>query len=196
MIHVNIRGFSKVLSAVVVLAMMTGSAHAGQDPEPTYPPDGTWLAFATSGSVKRPFMDTYTSDPNQHGWSGTVVCTLAQGRVLLPLGPGGALISVTGTQTGQGSWMRVEKNVYAFTAWRILTDPDGKAAGWVKFVGSNHAGCAGPFFRGDQRGLLHAGLRHTANPVAVNADRRVARGGRSSVKSAGAKRPHPTSTGH
>ena len=49
MIQVNMRGFSKVLSAVVVLAMMTGSAHAGQDPEPNYPPDGTWLAFATQG---------------------------------------------------------------------------------------------------------------------------------------------------
>jgi hypothetical protein len=81
-------------------------------------------------------MDTYASHQNLHGWSGTVVCTLAQGRVLLPLGPGGALISVTGTQTGQGSWMRVEKNVYAFTAWRILTDPDGKAAGWAQFWGS------------------------------------------------------------
>jgi hypothetical protein len=136
MIHVSIRGFSKVLSAVVVLAMMTGTTHAGQDPEPTYPPDGTWLAFAITGNVKRPFMDTYVSDQNQHGMRGTVVCTLAQGRVLLPLGPGGALISVTGTQTGQGSWRRVEKNVYAFTAWRIMTDLDGRAAGWAQFWGS------------------------------------------------------------
>jgi hypothetical protein len=135
MIQVNMRGFSKVLSAVVVLAMMTGSAHAGQDPEPTYPPEGTWLAFATQGNVKRPFIDTYASLQNQHGLRGTVVCTLAQGRILLPLGPQGALISVTGTQTGQGSWMRVEKNVYAFTAWRILTDPEGKGAGWVRFWG-------------------------------------------------------------
>lgn len=135
MIQVNMRGLSKVLSAVVVLAMITGSAHAGQDPEPTYPPEGTWLAFATQGNVKRPFMDTYASLQNQHGLRGTVVCTLAQGRILLPLGPQGALISVTGTQTGQGSWIRVEKNVYAFTAWRILTDPDGKGVGWVKFWG-------------------------------------------------------------
>jgi len=36
----TIRGFSKVLSAVVVLATMTGSAHAGQDPEPNYLPEG------------------------------------------------------------------------------------------------------------------------------------------------------------
>jgi hypothetical protein len=30
----------------------------------------------------------------------------------------------------------VEKNVHAYTAWRILTDPDGKAVGWIKFWGS------------------------------------------------------------
>jgi hypothetical protein len=135
MFHVNMRGFSKILSAVVVLAMMTGSTHAGQDSEPTYLPDGTWLAFATRGDVKIPFMDTYASLQNQHGLRGTVVCTLAQGRRLLPLGPEGALISATGTQTGQGSWMRVQKNVYAFTAWRILTAPEGNAVGWVKFWG-------------------------------------------------------------
>lgn len=93
MIRVNSRGFSKVLSAVVVLVMMTGSAHAGQGPEPNYPPDGTWLAFATQGNVKRPFMDTYASLQNQHGLRGTVVCTLGQGRVQLPLGPEGASIA-------------------------------------------------------------------------------------------------------
>jgi hypothetical protein len=146
MIHVNLRGFSKVLSTVVVLALLTGSVLAGQDSEPTYTPEGTWLAFATTGNVTRPFMDTYVSDQNQHGWSGTLVCTLAQGRVLLPLGPGGALISVTGTQTGQGSWRRVEKNVYAFTAWRILTDPDGKAAGWIQFWGSIRPDAPDHFF--------------------------------------------------
>jgi hypothetical protein len=136
MIRINIRGFSKVLSAVVVLVMMTGSAHAGQDPGPAYPLDGTWLVFATSAGVTRPYMDTYASHRNLHGLRGTVVCTLPQGRILLPLGPDGGLISVTGTQTGQGSWLRVQKNVYAFTAWRLLTGPDGKAVGWVKFWGS------------------------------------------------------------
>lgn len=137
MFHVNMRGFSKVVS-IVVLAMTTSSAHARQDSqasEPTYLPEGTWLAFATTGTVKRPFMDTYASAQNQHGSRGTLVCTLAQGRIMLPLGPQGALISVTGTQTGQGSWTRVQKNVYGFTAWRILTDPDGKGVGWVKFWG-------------------------------------------------------------
>ena len=134
MIRVNSRGFSKALSVVVVLVMMTGSSDAGQDPEPNYLPDGTWLLFTTQ-DPRRPYIDTYTSLQNQHGSRGTVVCTLAQGRRMLPLGPEGALISVTGTQTGQGNWTRVEKNVYAFTAWRILTDPDGKGVGWVQFWG-------------------------------------------------------------
>jgi hypothetical protein len=134
MIPVNMRGFSRVLPAVVVLAMMTGSAPAGQDPEPAYPVDGTWLASQVG--VNRPYMDTYTSSQNLNGVSGTLICTLPQGFVSLPLGPGGAPITVTGTQTGQGNWMRVQKNVYAFTAWRLLTGADGKAVGWIKFSGS------------------------------------------------------------
>ena len=51
MIHINMRGLSKALS-VVVVATMTGSVHArqdSQDSERTYPPEGTWLAFATTG---------------------------------------------------------------------------------------------------------------------------------------------------
>lgn len=135
MIPLDIRGISKVLSTVVVLAMTTGAAQAAQDSEPAYTPDGTWLVFTTAGNV-RPFMDTYASLQNQHGQRGTLVCTLAQGWIELPLGPGDAPILVTGTQTGQGSWVRVEKNVYAFTAWRILTDEQGKAVGWVQFWGS------------------------------------------------------------
>ena len=146
MIRVNIRGFLNVLSAAVVLAMTTGSAPAATQSEATYLPDGTWRAVATQGNVERPFLDTYASLQNQHGLRGTVVCTLAQGRILLPLGPHGELISVTGTQTGQGSWMRVRKNVYAFTVWRILTDPEGKAVGWVKFWGEIRPDAPDHFF--------------------------------------------------
>jgi hypothetical protein len=146
MIRFNIRGFWKMLSTVVLLALMTGSAQATADQEPTYRLDGSWLVFATAGAVKRPFMDTYTSSRNQGGLSGTVICTLPQGRVLLPLGPGGALISVTGTQTAQGTWTRVEKNVYAYTNWRILTDPDGRAVGWIKFWGSVRPDAPDHFF--------------------------------------------------
>jgi hypothetical protein len=137
MIHVNIRGLSKLLPAALMLALMTGSVHAGQDPEPTYAPEGTWLAIGTLGPLEIPFMDTYASLHNQHGLKGTVICTLNFGfPFLLPLGPNGTAISVIGTQTGQGNWVRVEKNVYAFTAWRMLLGPNGNVVGWAKFWGS------------------------------------------------------------
>jgi hypothetical protein len=112
---ITIQGFSKVLSVVVVLAMMTCSARAETDSEPTYVPDGTWLAIGTVrtplGDVKVPFMDVYASLQNQHGWKGTVICTLALPLNPQPLGSDGALISVTATQTGPGNWTRVQKNV-------------------------------------------------------------------------------------
>lgn len=137
MIGVTHRTFPRILTAAVVLALTTGSARAGQDSEPTYAPDGTWLAVGTFGALKLPFMDTYASLHEQHSVNGTVICTL-NFRVpfLLPLGPDGAPISVIGTQTGQGNWTRLEKNVYAFTAWRILLGPNGNAVGWAKFWGS------------------------------------------------------------
>ena len=154
MIHVTIRGFSKVLSAVVVLAMMTGSVHASQDPEPSYPPDGTWVAFGSLGGLKIPFMDTYASLRNQHSLKGTVICTLNMRLPFqLPLAPDGTLISVIGTPTGQGNWTRVEKNVYAFTAWRILLGPNGNAVGWAKFWGSIRPDAEDHFF-----GEINAGF--------------------------------------
>jgi hypothetical protein len=66
-----------------------------------------------------------------------VICTL-NFRVpfQLPLGPGGTPIPVVGTPTGQGNWSRVEKNVYAFTVWRMLLGPNGNVVGWAKFRGS------------------------------------------------------------
>jgi hypothetical protein len=141
MIRFYFRGFSKALSALVVLVMLTGTAYARQDPEPTYPPDGTWLAIGTaviSGvSVKIPFMDTYVSLLNQHGLKGTVICTMNwRNPFPVPLGQDGTPISVTALPTGQGAWRRVEKNVYTFTAWRILLGPTGNAVGWAQFSGS------------------------------------------------------------
>ena len=137
MIGVYIRGFCKVLPVIVILAMTAGFSRAGQNADPTYPVDGTWLAFGTLGPLKLPFMDTYASLKNQHSVKGTVVCTLnLRVPFTLPLGPEGTPINVIGTQTGQGHWQRVEKTVYAFTAWRILLGPNGNAVGWAKFWGS------------------------------------------------------------
>lgn len=137
MIGISLRAFPRILTPAVVLAMMIGSASAGQDSEPTYPPDGTWLAVGTFGGLRLPFMDTYASLQKQPSVNGTVICTLNFRLPFpLPLGPGGEPISVIGTQTGQGNWTRVAKNVYTFTAWRILLGPNGNAVGWAKFWGS------------------------------------------------------------
>jgi hypothetical protein len=66
--------------------------------------------------------------------------------------------------------MRVRKNVYAFTAWRSLTDPEAKGVGW-EVLGGNQAGCAGTIFLGgEQRGILHARLRRTADTVDASGD--------------------------
>ena len=72
---------------------------------------------------------------------------------MLPLRPGGAPISVTGTQTGQGSWKRVEKNVYAFT---VLADPDGPGRQSVRLdtvLGVDHDRTRRIVSQEDQRGL-------------------------------------------
>ena len=67
-------------------------------------------------------MDTYTLDSNKPRVSGTVLCTLP--------------IATGITQSGHGNWIRTSKNTFAFTALRILIDPDGKPAGTAKFWGT------------------------------------------------------------
>jgi hypothetical protein len=92
-------------------------------------------------------MDTYAALQNEHSSKGTVICTL-NFRVpfALPLGPDSTPISVTGTPTGQGNWARVEKNVYAFTAWRLLLGPNGSVVGWAKFWGTIRPDAPNHFF--------------------------------------------------
>lgn len=136
MTSVNVGRLARFLIAVVVLVGVSGAPSAAQRWEPTYTPDGAWLATATLGDATIPFMDIYTSHPNLHARQGTVLCTLSLPRLDLPLGPGGESISVIGTQAGHGSWTRVGKNVFAFTAWRILLDLDGNAVGWARFWGT------------------------------------------------------------
>jgi hypothetical protein len=65
--------------------------------------------------------------------------------------------------TGQGSWTRVEKNVYAFAAWRILLGPNGNAVGWAKFSGSIRPDAPDHFF-----GEINVGF-YTLDFVAVPA---------------------------
>ena len=109
---------------------MSGSTLLAQGGESSYSPEGAWLAWATIVGHPKPFpfMDTYTSDANNQGQSGTVLCTLETGK--FP-GPTGSLVGMT--PSAHGNWVRIAKNKFAFTAWRILLDEAGRPWGTAKF---------------------------------------------------------------
>ncbi|HSL22691.1 MAG TPA: hypothetical protein VK886_14250 [Vicinamibacterales bacterium] len=151
----NTGRFARILVALVLLVGVPSSAAVIQDDtERAYLPDGAWLATGTFGGARIPYMDTYISYGNAHGTKGSVLCTLPFGSLDLPLGPGGAWISVIGTQSGHGEWMRVSKNVFAFTVWRILVDSDGHAVGWARFWGTNQVD-APDHFSGTMNALFY-----------------------------------------
>jgi len=118
--------------AIVAGAAMCPPAVTAQGPEPSYSLDGAWFGQATLAGNPRPipFMDIFTSDPNNPGQSGTVLCTLQVASIQSPMGV------VNLTPTGHGNWMRIDKNKFAFTAWRILMDTNGRAISRAKFWGS------------------------------------------------------------
>ncbi len=118
--------------AIVAGALIWSSALLAQDPEMEDSPQGAWFAWATIEGFPRqiPFMDTYTSDAQNQGRSGTVFCTLSVGKFVSPMGEVGV------TPSAQGNWVRIAKNTFAFTAWRILVDADGRPVGTAKFWGT------------------------------------------------------------
>ncbi len=114
----------KIVLALVVIAMFAGIwlyASSNQDAEPAYSPEGAWLMNGVVAGQSYLWMDTYTADSTRPEISGTVLCTL----------PGSSA-----TQAGHGSWIRIAKNTFAFTAVRILIGPDGQPAGTAKFWGT------------------------------------------------------------
>ena len=77
-----------------------------------------------------PFMDVYTPCAHRPGAEGTVLCSVALGNFPTPAGP------VSSTQSGHGNWIRVAKNTYAFTVWRLRVNlTTGMTVGWAKFCG-------------------------------------------------------------
>lgn len=120
--------------ATIAWAAMSGSALRGQDAGPAYSPEGAWRAEATfpGSPVASPYMDNYTSDSNSQGRSGTVLCTLPFAKSWsAPL-----QMWVTATASGHGSWVRIEKNRFAVTAWRFLLNAEtGQVVGTAKFWG-------------------------------------------------------------
>ncbi len=111
----------QVLFGIVVLAGIPLCASSYQDAESSYSPEGAWLMNGVVAGQFFLWMDTYTSNSTKHGISGTVLCTM----------PGSSA-----TQSGQGTWIRIAKNRFAFTALRILIGPDNAPAGTAKFWGT------------------------------------------------------------
>jgi hypothetical protein len=100
--------------------------------ERSYSPEGAWFCTGVIPGIPRPvpWMDIYTSDSNKPGVSGTVLCTLPVGKSPSPMG----MVSVT--STAHGNWIRIGKNKFAMTAWRIIVDANGMAVGTAKFWGT------------------------------------------------------------
>ncbi len=116
-------GRRMVLTSVLGLFVLTGIslfASSYQDEQSSYSPEGAWLMSGVVAGQPYLWMDTYTSDSTKPGVSGTVLCTM----------PGSMA-----TQSGQGTWIRIAKNTFAFTALRILIGPGDAPAGTAKFWG-------------------------------------------------------------
>ncbi len=126
-----------ILSVVAIVALVV-SVSLSQELQPSYAPDGAWFATAhmpDGGTI--PFMDIYSSNPTAQGRAGTVLCTLSVPAFPGPLG------MVNMTPGGHGNWIRLDKNRFAFTVFRILIDadsanavPDGAPVGTAKFTGT------------------------------------------------------------
>jgi len=120
------------VAMIVACAVTSVPALSAQDGEPSYSLDGAWFGWATiEGLQPFPFMDIYSSDSGNPGRSGPVLCTLSTGVIPGPVGP-----LVSGTQSAHGNWIRVAKNKFAFTAWKILLNEAGQPVGMAKFWGS------------------------------------------------------------
>ena len=120
------------LIGLAVFAGISPFASSYQDFERSHSPEGAWFVTGVIPGIPHPvlWMDTYTSDANRPGVSGTVLCTLPVGKSPSPMG----LVSVT--STAHGNWIRIGKNKFAMTAWRIIMDANGAAVGTARFWGT------------------------------------------------------------
>ncbi len=132
--NVDRRNILLVFVGIVLFAGISLSAFPYQDTERSYSVEGAWLcelkfSDAPDATVYR-YMDTDTSNSTNPSVSGTVLCTLHPWDFLSPMG----LVSTT--EAGQGNWLRIDKNQFAFTVRRIIVDASGMAVGTVMFRGT------------------------------------------------------------
>ena len=134
MIHVNMRGFSKLLSArrgvtltskVLALAVLSVAVAAGipasaalplpdpQETGPVYSVEGAWFGITTFPALgPQPTLDTFVSNAQRPGSEGTFLCTVPAQLAILG--------NLSLTPSAHGNWVRIGTNRYAFTAVRII----------------------------------------------------------------------------
>jgi hypothetical protein len=130
-----------LLSALAVLPLALGleASPAGAAP-PVGSPEGTWVGTSVvtnpPGLPAFPSTDIYTASRRNPTMAGTVLCTIP-GTGRFPIFVNGQPAYFVKTlPTGSGSWMRVGRNRFAFTVWRILLDADTEVvAGTAKHWG-------------------------------------------------------------
>jgi hypothetical protein len=125
-----------ILSAAIVLVAIPPGASFYQDNQRSYSPEGAHLCSVDWDGPEGPmppfpYMDIYTSDSNNPGFSGTILCTLSVKNFTIRTGDpqNPAWIQGNMTEAAQGNWIRIGKNRFAMTTYRILTDADGKPVG-------------------------------------------------------------------
>ena len=129
----NRRFMLGLLATVVSIAVGTSIA---QEHERIYSMAGSWYGAVTlmDLGVTIPTLDTFTSNPLKPGVEGTFLCTVpAIAQYPNPWNPNGWTRQ---TSSGQGNWLRIGKNKYAFTAIRTIYDENGNLFGHAKNWGT------------------------------------------------------------
>lgn len=117
-----------------LLSFAVGSA--AQDSIRAYSMEGAWygLVTLTDLGVSIPTLDTFTSNPLKPGVEGSFLCSVpAIAQYPNPMNPSGWTRQ---TSSGQGKWVRIGKNKYAFTAVRTIYDEKGDLFGLAKNWGT------------------------------------------------------------
>ena len=119
----------------VVVAVGVGTSLA-QGPQRVYSVEGAWYGVVTLTDlgVSVPTLDTFTSNPLKPGFEGSFLCTVpAVAQYPNPGNPNGWTRQ---TSPGQGNWVRIGRNKYAFTAVRTIYDENGNLFGRAKNWGT------------------------------------------------------------
>lgn len=142
---------AQLIFAILVLIVAAGiGASAVRADGPIYSMEGAWYGMVSiNGLGSTPSLDTFSSNALREGYEGTFLCTIpAVTKMPNPLNPNGWLAT---TPSGHGNWVRIGKNLYAFTAVRTVFDEKGMLFGWAKFWGT-----VTPISRNEYTGTMNA----------------------------------------